>query len=188
MEDLKSSDRTIGSCKRTLPNNAYIVHVDLRYTSGVRVIDPGKVNSPLEPKVNSLSHPAILILTPNTKTPSIKKRGSSFSLSLSLSFSRSLDTSTLPAHKNSSSDPERASLIQNYRHNSNRRWNKTNENKLTLLLLLLLLLLFVDRLSAGRPQTLGLRYDRPKNPTVSSNEKLRPWIRWIRHSRCSFCE
>ena len=103
MEDLKSSDRTIGSCKRTLPNNAYIVHVDLRYTSGVRVIDPGKVNSPLEPKVNSLSHPAILILTPNTKTPSIKKRGSSFSLSLPLALSthqRSPHTRTPPQIQN----------------------------------------------------------------------------------------
>lgn len=50
MEDLQSSDRTLGSCKRTLPNNAYIVHVDLQYASGVGVIDPVKVNSPLEAK------------------------------------------------------------------------------------------------------------------------------------------
>lgn len=65
MEDLKSSDRTIGSYKRTLPNNAYIVHVDLQYASGVGVIDPGKVNSPLEPK-SQLPLPS-RNLNPNSK-------------------------------------------------------------------------------------------------------------------------
>lgn len=121
MEDLKSSDRTIGSCKRTLPNNACIAHVDLQYASGMGVIDPGKVNSPLEPK-SQLPLPS-RNLNPNSKLSRTRRQDP-------LSRSRSLDTSTLPAHKNSSSDPERVSLIQNHRQNSNRRKKNTNENKL----------------------------------------------------------